>query len=76
MKQDDIQGIRALYGERVEKGRPPANIPPTTTPNTNNDNNICDSDFRVDTIFMAGDGSTYMFSGSKYWKLTKVGSRQ
>jgi hypothetical protein len=67
LKQDDIQGIRALYGERQEKTRPSAPSPPST--------GLCVPGFRMDTIFMTDDGSSYVFSGQDYWKLTKVTNR-
>jgi hypothetical protein len=70
LKQDDIQGIRALYGERQEKTRPSAPSPPST--NNDKKKRLCGPGFRMDTIFMTDDGSSYVFSGQDYWKLTKV----
>ena len=34
------------------------------------DNTDLCRDGRVDTVFSTGDGSYYVFKGSKYWKLT------
>jgi hypothetical protein len=69
LKQDDIQAIRALYGDRQDKGRPA--IPSTASPNNKNDR-LCGPGFRLDTIFRTEDNNSYVFSGNDYWKLTKV----
>jgi len=77
LHQDDVDAIQALYGRYTGGGSntptttksPPSN-PATESPAGDGDNTDLCRDGRVDTVFSTGDGSYYVFKGSKYWKLT------
>ena len=43
---------------------------PKTLTSLDGDNTDLCRDGSVDTVFSTGDGSYYVFKGSKYWKLT------
>lgn len=63
LTNDDIKGIRALYGK-------PSNPQPTQPTPTNSplpgDNDVC-SISSYDTLFLAPDGKTYAIKGTQYW---------
>ncbi|KAG5893486.1 hypothetical protein JTB14_010537 [Gonioctena quinquepunctata] len=78
---DDIEGIQALYGKKTKKtvnrfnedddqeGRfDESHNTPSKSPSVP-DKGLCD-DSSFDAIFNSAEGSTYVFKGDKYWKLT------
>ncbi|XP_023326173.1 matrix metalloproteinase-24 [Eurytemora carolleeae] len=83
LSKDDIQAIQALYGPNVNEAKPTP--PPTTKPPVpiqpggsgqpepgsggSGDTSLCE-DASIDTIFKTKDGSSYVFKGQNYWKLT------
>ncbi|XP_013195413.2 matrix metalloproteinase-14 isoform X1 [Amyelois transitella] len=75
LDQDDIQGIQALYGRKTQTdiggGAAPAPAPNTPRPSAE-DPALC-ADSKFDTIFNGADGSTFIFKGENYWRLTEDG---
>ena len=61
LNQDDKKGIQALYG-------PPQDRPTVTKRPVTKDSELCGA--RLDAAVQTYDGSSYVFSGDKYWKLT------
>eukprot|EP00092_Neocalanus_flemingeri_P034229 GFUD01037226.1.p1 GENE.GFUD01037226.1~~GFUD01037226.1.p1 ORF type:complete len:547 (+),score=135.67 GFUD01037226.1:230-1870(+) len=79
LDQDDIKAIQSLYGKKVSKPTPkPVTTPTTgfvlpgnqaTTRRPNSNNGLC-SDPSIDVIFRTASGTSYVFRGDSYWKLT------
>lgn len=67
------QGIQALYGRKTSTessgggGFPRPAFPRPAKPN--DDNELC-SDPKIDAMFNTADGSTYVFKGNNYYRLT------
>ncbi|KAF5304494.1 hypothetical protein FQA39_LY09690 [Lamprigera yunnana] len=79
---DDVQGIQALYGKKTrrfgfddnnEEGTNVDEGKKTVPPPTNDVNNALCNDPKFDVIFNSAEGYTYVFKGSKYWRLTDTG---
>ena len=86
LHKDDIQAIRALYGEKNTRPNPTTTRRPATTtrrPNQgggggggggnggNRDNRrLCNGRGDIDTVFNTIDGTYYVFKGNDYWELT------
>ncbi|CAL4067849.1 unnamed protein product [Meganyctiphanes norvegica] len=72
LHKDDIQAIQALYGEN-KGGKPPPSIPSTgggsIPPKATG---LC-QDSKLDAIVTLFNNATYVFKGSKYWKLNNDG---
>jgi matrix metalloproteinase-14 (membrane-inserted) len=85
LAQDDIDAIQTLYGvnskDADEPRLPPSPTSSEDTPSSPPSGSGSDSggdgnaelceDPTFDAIFGTGDGSYYVFKGSKYWKLTE-----
>ena len=78
LDQDDIKAIQSLYGKKVSKPTPKPTSTPTTgvflpgnptTSRPNSNNGLC-SDPSIDVIFRIASGTSYVFRGDSYWKLT------
>ena len=74
LESDDIKGIQALYGKKS------ANSPEVSNEidddfddfPTQKKSELC-SNSKIDAIVTVKDTNTYVFKGSKYWKLTDDG---
>lgn len=73
LTDDDIQGVRSLYGRNT--GSPP--VDPTSRPPSGptsgpkrppTDKKLCRS--KIDAFVRTSNGATYVFSGSEYYKLS------
>lgn len=82
LDDDDIQGIKALYGDQPSKPATSTTprvsvrinpvIPEPERPTTNSFDNkeLCRGN--LDTMVTTKDGATYAFYGNRYWKLTET----
>jgi len=68
LHQDDIDGVQELYGPNPRKLKQSSGNNPASQ--TEDDGTICS---KLDAIFATADGTTYVFRGSEYWRLTKTG---
>lgn len=84
LNADDIDGIQKLYGRKMTPTKPSygddddqdgdfdqswnngRKTPPPAAP----EQSLC-KDPRFDTIFNSAEGYTYIFKGTKYWRLTE-----
>ncbi|KAG6439650.1 hypothetical protein O3G_MSEX000955, partial [Manduca sexta] len=82
LDQDDIQGIQALYGHKTQTdigggsvggGGLVPSVPRATTQQPSAEDPALCADPRIDTIFNGADGSTFVFKGEHYWRLTEDG---
>ncbi|XP_041974462.1 matrix metalloproteinase-14 isoform X2 [Aricia agestis] len=77
LDQDDIQGIQALYGHKTQLdiGGAASNpsVPRVTTQAPSAEDPALCADPSIDTIFNSADGSTFVFKGDHYWRLTETG---
>ncbi|XP_050353674.1 matrix metalloproteinase-14 isoform X2 [Nymphalis io] len=78
LDQDDIQGIQALYGHKTQidiggGAVPNPSIPRITTPQPSAEDPALCADPNIDTIFNSAEGSTFVFKGEHYWRLTESG---
>ncbi|XP_011505400.1 PREDICTED: matrix metalloproteinase-14 isoform X1 [Ceratosolen solmsi marchali] len=74
LDNDDIQGIQALYGSKIEN-KDRTNIYQRTTNIPllgEEDSQLC-LDSKIDTIFNSAEGHTYVFKDEYYWKLSSDG---
>ena len=70
MFRNDVTGIQELYGKP-----PPSTVIKTPYSSSGgqgveDDGTICS---KLDAIFATADGTTYVFRGSQYWRLTDSG---
>ncbi|XP_059049392.1 72 kDa type IV collagenase isoform X2 [Achroia grisella] len=79
LDQDDIQGIQALYGRKVQTdigpgaAPAPAPAPKPATPRPSAEDPALCANPKFDTIFNSADGATFIFKGENYWRLTEDG---
>lgn len=85
LHKDDVLGIQALYGQRVDAPKPtlPAptepryDAPPKTTPRpaepADGDGPDLCQDGKIDAVTRISDGSTYVFKGNHYYKVETNG---
>ncbi|XP_027228336.1 stromelysin-3 isoform X1 [Penaeus vannamei] len=79
LDQDDLNGIQALYGKKTTKPTPATLRPPTIGGGgtdegvTGKPSSVLCGDPSVDAIVTMSDQNTYVFKGSRYWRLTEKG---
>ncbi|XP_050545970.1 matrix metalloproteinase-19-like isoform X1 [Daktulosphaira vitifoliae] len=76
IKNDDIEGIQELYGEKKLIETREKKQFKRQVYNQNNDNkfnNILCENSKIDTIFKTNLGETYVFKNDYFWKWTRLG---
>jgi len=69
LDEDDISAIQILYGKNKNTEVPSPSPNTTPKPPPGNAGKLC-TDSSFDAISTMPDGQTYVFKGSRYWKLT------